>query len=296
MKKKIVICIAIILAAALSVSALLLGKKGPQPTQEESTRDIGVTAAENVLLPLSEIIPDAQKRSEIKLIAHRGLSSVAPENTLLALREAGRAGFYGAEFDIQHTSDGEWVLMHNSSVDAMTDGTGEVSDLSLPELRRLKIDSGNGYREYNEEDLFIPTLAEALAVCREYSLVPFIEIKGKGVHDVSSIVEIINRSGLASTAVIISFNYDYLENFHKNYPEFQLMYLVSTVNAKKLSQCRKISCVLDYNAGKSENESIVARAAAKGIVTAAWTVDSAEVLMPAYELGCRYFTTNRIIP
>ena len=66
---------------------------------------------------------------EFGLQAHRGLSNQFPENTALACREAGKIPyFFGMETDVQMTSDGVLVCMHDRSLDRTTDATGKVSD------------------------------------------------------------------------------------------------------------------------------------------------------------------------
>ena len=64
----------------------------------------------------------------MRMIAHTGYSAVAPGNTIPAYEAAGKSDFWGAECDIQRTKDGVWILMHNDTVDDMTDGTGTVSE------------------------------------------------------------------------------------------------------------------------------------------------------------------------
>ena len=85
----------------------------------------------------------AMTEKNVNLTAHRGLSNVAPENTAPAIVEAGKAGYYAAEFDIAPTKDGVWILMHDDTVDRMTDGEGDVSDFTFAEITELKIDKGN---------------------------------------------------------------------------------------------------------------------------------------------------------
>ena len=79
----------------------------------------------------------------VRMIAHQGYSAVAPGNTLPAYEAAGKSDFWGAECDIQRTKDGVWILMHNDTVDAMTDGTGEISELTYAEIMEFNVDSGN---------------------------------------------------------------------------------------------------------------------------------------------------------
>jgi glycerophosphoryl diester phosphodiesterase len=53
----------------------------------------------------------------IKYIGHRGISDLAPENTLSAFELAGKLGFWGTECDVRTTSDGYWMLLHDDTVD-----------------------------------------------------------------------------------------------------------------------------------------------------------------------------------
>ena len=109
------------------------------------------------------------------MIAHRGFSSLYPQNTLPAFEMAVKEGFDGFEFDIHTTADGKWVVIHDDTVDAMTDGTSNVEDFTLEEIRKLKIDGGNGIENY--PDLVVPTLEETLSFCENNEIIPVIEIK-----------------------------------------------------------------------------------------------------------------------
>ena len=72
--------------------------------------------------------------------AHRGLSSVAPENTLPALKKAGQAGYYACEFDVYPTKDGVWVLMHDDTArPAPPTEKGKISDYAYAELLEFDI-------------------------------------------------------------------------------------------------------------------------------------------------------------
>jgi glycerophosphoryl diester phosphodiesterase len=92
-------------------------------------------------------------------IAHRGFSSQAPENTIAAFDFALENGFNNIELDVQLTSDKVPVIIHDAKVDRTTDGTGEVSSLSLVNSRKL--DAGSWFNaKYAGER--IPTLEEVL--------------------------------------------------------------------------------------------------------------------------------------
>ena len=92
----------------------------------------------------------------MRMTAHRGYSSVAPENTLPAFRMAGEYGFWGAECDISTTADGVWIIMHDETVDRMTDGTGRVADLTYEEICALTVDAGSNIEQYpNTKDRIV---------------------------------------------------------------------------------------------------------------------------------------------
>ncbi|MBI2838210.1 MAG: glycerophosphodiester phosphodiesterase family protein [Acidobacteria bacterium] len=97
----------------------------------------------------------------VKLIAHRGVRSVAPENTLAAIEAAIAMGLDYAEVDVRTTADGHLVLLHDPDVDRTTNGSGFVVDQSLEMLRQL--DAGSWF-DPRFAGTRIPTLDEALEV------------------------------------------------------------------------------------------------------------------------------------
>lgn len=97
------------------------------------------------------------------VLAHRGASAYAPENTLAAFRLARELGADGIELDVQLTRDKIPVVIHDDTVDRTTDGTGRVNELSIGEIARLDAGTWKADKYCGEP---IPTLAsvfEALA-------------------------------------------------------------------------------------------------------------------------------------
>lgn len=230
---------------------------------------------------------------EYHLTAHRGLSSVAPENTAAALEQAGKAGYYAAEFDIAPTSDGVWILMHDDTVDRMTDGEGEVSSFTYKEISKLKIDSGNGVENYPGEG--IATLEEAIAICRKYSMRPMIEVKGGGPEDMRGLLNIIRMSG-ADDVLIIDFNSDRIKELRRLDSEIELWYLVSEIAEDDIEFAKKNGMALAFNHLKPANYGMIKSANREGITLAAWTVDYLPLMDILTALGVNYITTNRILP
>uniref|UniRef100_A0A8C6EA13 Glycerophosphodiester phosphodiesterase 1 n=1 Tax=Moschus moschiferus TaxID=68415 RepID=A0A8C6EA13_MOSMO len=116
-------------------------------------------------------------RDRVSAIAHRGGSHDAPENTLAAIRQAAKNGAAGVELDLEFTSDGIPVLMHDSTVDRTTDGTGRLCDLTFEQIRKLNPAANHRLRnDFPNEK--IPTLREAVAECLNHNLTIFFDVKG----------------------------------------------------------------------------------------------------------------------
>jgi len=101
-------------------------------------------------------------------IAHRGGGRLAPEHTLVAYENALRVGADVIEFDLHATSDGVIVILHDTTVDRTTNGTGVVRDMTFAELRALDAGynftrDGGATHPWRGRGLAIPTVEEALA-------------------------------------------------------------------------------------------------------------------------------------
>jgi glycerophosphoryl diester phosphodiesterase len=109
-----------------------------------------------------------------RLIAHRGLSAQAPENTWVAFREAAAFGLNWVEFDVQPCASGEWVLMHDLRLERTTNGQGIVLNTPLQTIRAL--DAGSWFDPFFEQEK-VPELQETLEYVAMLGLHPNIEIK-----------------------------------------------------------------------------------------------------------------------
>src|SRR5438067_2355598 len=113
------------------------------------------------------------------LIAHRGGSLEAPENTLAAFRHAIELGMRYVELDVQMSRDGELVVIHDETVDRTTGGHGPVARLTFEELHRL--DAGSHFGpEYAGER--IPILREVLELCADAGVGVVVEIKSPSLY------------------------------------------------------------------------------------------------------------------
>lgn len=142
------------------------------------------------------------------IIAHRGASNLAPQNTLAAFKKAVEINADGVETDVHLTKDGEVVLCHNYEIDETSNGTGKICDMTLEQLKSF--DFGSKFsREYADEK--IPTLNEFLDCCRELKKI-IIEIKTpeNGYDLVDKTVKTVKDAGLLDKTVFSSFSNDVL--------------------------------------------------------------------------------------
>jgi len=141
-----------------------------------------------------------------KIFAHRGASAYAPENTLAAFGLARDMEADGIELDVQMTKDGEVVVIHDETVDRMTNGTGRVKDLTLAEIKALNITMGN--EAYPHEK--IPTLEEVFSALEDSQMLINIEIKDSRVlypGIVEKVLEMIDQRNWEYRITMSSFNH-----------------------------------------------------------------------------------------
>lgn len=233
---------------------------------------------------------------DLKLIAHRGYRAIAPENTLPAFSSAGTAGYWGAECDVQRTSDGVWVLMHDKDVDRMTDGKGKVENLTYEELKGFTVDNGNGIEDYS--DTKIPTLDEYLAECANYNMKAVIELKSE--NNTEHYGEIVNAVKEHKTdAVYISFFENDLKEMRKLDGNAQMFLLVKKIDSKAIETAKSIgNCGIDFSADEKANYKndgeAIKKITEEGLTAAAWTVDELDKMEKLIGYGVLIQTTDCI--
>lgn len=138
------------------------------------------------------------------ILAHRGASAHAPENTLAAFELAHKQGAHGIELDAKLSADGEVVVIHDASVERTTDGQGRVSQLSLTALREL--DAGSFFAEQFQDEK-IPTLVEVFETIGKRAIIN-VELTNydtprDGLAD--KVCELVQRFGLQASVLFSSF-------------------------------------------------------------------------------------------
>lgn len=230
----------------------------------------------------------------MRMIAHQGYSAVAPGNTLPAYEAAGKSDFWGAECDIQRTKDGVWILMHNDTVDAMTDGTGEISELTYAEITKFNVDSGNNIENY--PGLKVARLEEYLDVCKEYGLHPVIEIKEKADPGyLFEVAGILSARDEKDKFHVISFGREICLKMKELMPSLRVYLIVSYEDVSKENIDFAVSNHLDgMDIHVYHPDDYVKAVVESGLDVFVWTIDDMENCERFYELGVNAITTNSI--
>lgn len=156
------------------------------------------------------------------VIAHRGDSVNAPENTIASFQRAIDIGVGGIELDIHMSKDGYLVVIHDERVDRTTDGTGYVKDFTLKELKEL--DAGIIFSAKFAGER-IPTLEEVLELIGNRDLLLNIEVKSgvimyPGIEE--KLIEVIRKYNFTERVVISSFNHYSIRDIKKLAPELKV--------------------------------------------------------------------------
>ena len=131
------------------------------------------------------------------ICAHQGDSQFFPGNTVEALASAARKGAAMVEFDVQRCKTGEFVLMHDATIDRLTTGKGRICDHTLEELKSYT------YRRFPEKACRIPTLDEALDVLPEDGILINVHCYA-GPENIEAIVRKLKERGRLHQAFVTS--------------------------------------------------------------------------------------------
>lgn len=232
--------------------------------------------------------------SDIKMIAHRGLSAIAPENTVASIKAACDAGYYGVEYDVQLTSDGVWVVSHDDNLKKMTGQNVKIAETELIDLEKIVYNNGANIEKY--DGIVIPTLDEVLAVISNYDIVSVIEIKTETDDKVDELLELVEQYKLTKKVRIISFNAEPLKKVKKLNAKIPTSYLTHKVDESVIELCKNNGFdAVSFDKSKCD-ESSVKMITDAGLTPQCWTVDEMKDFEKFAGYGVEYFTSNRLLP
>jgi len=216
----------------------------------------------------------------LHIMGHRGASAYEPENTLRAIRRALDLGVTAVEVDVQLTRDGELAVIHDSTVDRTTNGTGFVRDFTLAALKRL--DAGRGEA--------VPSLAE---VVEEVAGRAYLAVELKHPEAAPAVLRFLQDRGIFAQAQVISFWHPVVKALKEAESRLHTGVLLVGCPADPVGLARAAladALVLHYAYVTPE---LVAAAHAAGLLVFIWNIDDVETLKPYLAMHVDGIGSNR---
>ncbi|WP_087972180.1 glycerophosphodiester phosphodiesterase family protein [Oceanobacillus rekensis] len=237
------------------------------------------------------------KSNKTELSAHRGAQVTAPENTLEAIKQAGLLGYGFVEIDVQKTKDGQYILMHDQTVDRTTTGSGRVEDLTLEEIQDFMIVDKNG----NVTSYKVPTLNTVLTEAHKYNIgINFDGSKGNWDNKefVDGLMEEAEKTGVLNHSFFVLSNKSIRDQFNNWYPDATLTFLGNALNnieadIKELMKYDNAIYTTSIHNIDEESAKIIKKAKLKLHV---YSVNSAETYAKAKKIHPRLIETDVIVP
>ena len=220
------------------------------------------------------------------LWAHRGVSAMAPENTMAAFSLAIDCGADGIELDIHLTGDGVPVVMHDSTVDRTTDGTGDVANLSLPQIEVL--DAGAWFHKAFAGET-VPLLEHVLKVFGgQLSLNLEIKDFGAGQEVLALLKQFTNAD-----VVVSSFDVEVLEQLRAKDTSLHMAVLFAEGNWRRfVDLASELSARSFHPAATAVTRPMLASCVRANLPVHVWTVDSPVQARSLYRAGVSGIFTN----
>ncbi|MEO6245356.1 MAG: glycerophosphodiester phosphodiesterase [Opitutaceae bacterium] len=237
----------------------------------------------------------------VEIVAHRGASYDAPENTVASQELAWKHGADAAEFDVRRTKDGQLAIMHDATTKRTAGRDAKFAELTLAELRQLDAGTWKDAKFAGEK---VPTLDEMLQhIAPGKRVVIHIYV---GADSVPDLVAAIKRNKITpQQAAIISFDHAPLLAVKKALPSYQALWLANAPSSdpkKKKSptldelirDCRAAGFDgLSFNQNWPLEPDGVKKIKAAGLLMHVWTVDLPQIAQRWIDLGVDSITTNR---
>ncbi|MEC4892501.1 MAG: glycerophosphodiester phosphodiesterase family protein [Oscillatoria sp. PMC 1051.18] len=243
---------------------------------------------------------------KLVLIAHRGFSAIAPENTLAALSAAIAAptlwypgGVGAVEFDLQLSADGIPVIIHDSTLDRTTNGRGLVREKSLAQLKQLS--AGSWFSSQFAEEK-IPTFQEALDLLKPTNLQVYAEVKQGDLWNTTSLDNFVTKilsQGWYKRCIVTSFNDSFLQQVAIRSPDITLGFYPTTLDdySQKLRQAtsRGNAVLLCEYHLLLAYPILIETTYQEDVDLVAWTVDNPTDLHQLVALGVNQIVTNSLL-
>ncbi len=230
----------------------------------------------------------------MRVIAHRGIHDIEPENSLAAFEAAAVAGADGIEFDVQVTADGALVVIHDLQLDNLTNAHGNVFESTLDAVRTALLDRTAGATS----DGRIPLLADVLAL---QGLSFEIEVKTLDPMAIDQIVGVVQDAALETRVEFTSSHTMVLARIRSFAPQAQVGVFCRPRHPlvperahryQTLGECELLNATCLHLSTDTIDEEWVDRCRANGLIVHAANVNNAESLASVQKLGVDQLSTD----
>jgi glycerophosphoryl diester phosphodiesterase len=224
------------------------------------------------------------------VIAHRGASGTAPENTMAAFRKAVELGAGFIETDLQLSRDARLVALHDDTLERTTNGHGPVSAKTLEELRHLDagrwFHAGEGQGSLSFAGERIPTIEEILAFGREHEIGLHLEVKATGPSGAEhAVVGALRAAGEVARTVVLSFSPSVLKRLRQLEPLIMTGFLFSDRFPAAIATAVDVGARQLLPRTDRVTRELVSEAHAHDLKVVAWTANSPEEMESMIFLG-----------
>jgi glycerophosphoryl diester phosphodiesterase len=224
--------------------------------------------------------------------AHRGASSLYPENTMLAFEKAIYMGCTGIETDVQMSKDGALILIHDEYLNRTTNATGLVKDYTLSEIKKL--DAGS-FKNKTFSTCTIPTAEELILLVKCKDIMLNIEIKSgmimyEGIEE--KLIDLIYKYNVQNNVIISSFNHYSLVKCKEISKEIKigLLYMEGLYHPEKYASYVGADALHPFY--PALNKAIVEDAHKSGLKINPFTIDDEKTMKYMLHLGVDGIITN----
>jgi glycerophosphoryl diester phosphodiesterase len=216
----------------------------------------------------------------VNVTGHRGAAGLEPENTLRSFQRALDLGVDAIELDVHLTKDQHLVVIHDATVDRTTDGSGEVSDLTLHKIQQL--DAGLGEH--------VPTLQEVINLVAKSAILQ-IELKGLGVEH--KVAQTISNNRLINHVTVTSFRHNMVKTIKALNPQIStgVLFLGLPVDAPRLAHNAHADAVHPHV--NYLDAQLVENCHSEGLSVRVWNTDNPSQMQEMIALDVDAIGSNR---
>ena len=233
-------------------------------------------------------------KKNVEMVAHRGLSGIEKENTCAAFLAAANRSYFGIETDVHVTKDGEFVVIHDETLERISLGESvvNVEESDYNDFKDIVLPDTDGSRI--RQDIRIPLLSEYISICKKYDKICVLELKKHFEEkDLERLVEQIREMEYIDGVIFISFDFKNCVNARKLLPENAVQWLtkdeeITEEIIEKLSE-NKLDIDIYYKRLNAENIALLHE---NGIKVNCWTCDDKESAENLADWGVDFITSN----